>query len=288
MKATYSIISFVNNPVSQEKIAVGLIVFHDSDVYLKFSNKKIGFAKKLNAKAFHLLSTTVKKLESSITNTSYEKLQRKGINQEFLFYLKNYEQGILQFSEPKLIETENANHWDEFFIEWIDKSYSDLPAVASVSPQQENKALFKAKLERSVLEPLKGRININYRIKKREVPALIFDYDLDAIGANGSLVIAKSIDFKNDSTSKLESDIVRYEFLLDCLIPFSESRLGLNSDHDIALIVNPPDVRSKNYEIYERLKHQEGLRFKVWDVEKSPGFTNLVANKTLHKFSEII
>ena len=55
MENYISILRFVNNPLSDESIALGLIVVSENDVFFKMSAKKINFAKKLNPVSGKLL-----------------------------------------------------------------------------------------------------------------------------------------------------------------------------------------------------------------------------------------
>ena len=68
MKNYYSIISFLNNRVSDEKIAIGLVIIGGPKPIVKFSSSKINFARKINAKSAFLLEKTLDNFQNKFLN----------------------------------------------------------------------------------------------------------------------------------------------------------------------------------------------------------------------------
>jgi hypothetical protein len=66
MKSYYSIIRFVNNPLSKENLAIGMIVISGGKVFYKFSQEKINITHKINSNNSNLLEYTIDKISNFI------------------------------------------------------------------------------------------------------------------------------------------------------------------------------------------------------------------------------
>ena len=60
------IIRFVNNPLSKENLAIGLIMISNDKIFYKFSNEKIQLVNKINPLNFKLLDYTINKVTNFI------------------------------------------------------------------------------------------------------------------------------------------------------------------------------------------------------------------------------
>jgi hypothetical protein len=284
MKTTYCIISYLNNSITEEKVAIGFLVIQENNPpYLKFSPSKLQIVKRLNASAYNFLNKNIQEFVKSIEMMSREN-SFVNYSSEDLTRLNIYEQGIFHFSTPRILNEEpNIEKLDFYFKKWIDNGMQEKTAHIKKDISE-----FKSHLENKLYIPLRKTINVNYSIKKKLIPDLIFDYKLDAIGANGSLLTAKSVDLKNAKRGSIENTVAKYEFLLDCLIPFSEKNLGLKNNHETLLIINKPDANSENEELYHKLKDQKNLDFKVIDADNIDYIQKTVAANHVSKFSSLL
>jgi hypothetical protein len=121
MDTTFSIIRFVNNPLSGENIALGLILLSNQEVYFKLSAKKIAFAQKLNPSSAQLLSFSLTQLQQFISkdvaNDSNNLIKcDKVIDSQYLNRLSVYNNGIVQFSKPSFLKASvDATLFEEYF-----------------------------------------------------------------------------------------------------------------------------------------------------------------------------
>lgn len=110
----YSIVSYMSNHVSDEKIAIGLIMFSDfKDPIYRISENKIDMA--------------------CLINPSIGSFIRKVLNEESIFgFTKDMkicdelirrhqtEQGILHYSSPRILNSDlNQNDFNYYFDKWI-------------------------------------------------------------------------------------------------------------------------------------------------------------------------
>lgn len=103
MKSFYSIVRFINNSLSNENLAVGMIVISGGNVFYKFSAEKLNLVKKISPLNSALLAYTLDKIKSFIDQ---EILSNKPLfnnltfNVEYLERLFIYNNGFLKFDKP--------------------------------------------------------------------------------------------------------------------------------------------------------------------------------------------
>ena len=99
----YSIVSFLNNPVSDEKIACGLIFSSDNFSRFRFSQSKMEIIRILNPENYAFFEKAI--LHASGTS-DFELLQNRG---------------VLHISSPKILIEENTQEsFDWYFSKWIE------------------------------------------------------------------------------------------------------------------------------------------------------------------------
>lgn len=112
----YSIISYLNNSVSEEKIAIGLIIYSDNNFILQKSDSKIAIACYINKEHSYFIKSSFRslfeRLDYSFKDTSVDDIEKEIIR------LHQYEQGIIQVSFPKIM---NAPLTQELFNTYFDK-----------------------------------------------------------------------------------------------------------------------------------------------------------------------
>src|SRR5687767_3594241 len=109
MESYISIIRFVNNPISKESIALGLIIASADRIYYRVSERKLSFAKKLNPEYYALFKFALNKLTDYLQKDAKEHqagvhLFRSDITKEYLKQLAIYQNGVLGFSDPDPID----------------------------------------------------------------------------------------------------------------------------------------------------------------------------------------
>ncbi|WP_044208407.1 hypothetical protein [Flammeovirga sp. OC4] len=291
MKSYYSIIRFVNNPLSKENLAIGIILVSKSKVYYKFSDQKIRFSKNINSSNAKLLDYTIKKVSDFIDSEFRKDIslfsQDNSIYIDYLKRLSIYNNGFLQFDNPKALNLEfNSISFENFYQKFIEIKYK------KISKETVDKS-FENTIKKVFHEPLKGLIDLDYKIKKQEIPNLFFNYTLDGIGVNGSIYSVKSLDLNSekpiDTFQREISDLESLNYRLDL---FSKENLSNPNSDNHYLVVNEYKGRKDSYQkLYEILKSQNDLSFpySVISTDELPTLTKKIkSSESIIKFSDFI
>ena len=287
MESYYSILRFVNNSISNEAIAIGLVFLSDDQVFAKISQSKVDIAKKLNPKASTLLDFTLKQLrtfldqEAKAQPGSIFKFPKR-LNSEFLKRLSDYNNGLLQFSPPSYIK---ENITQRSFSMYFDKFIGSTDELHSLKIE---KSVFQSVIEQKFCSPLKDRIDGNYTIKKKSLPSPFFDFKIDGIGVNGSIYAAKSIDFNaNRQLNLIKSDISEFESVIERLKLFAIDKGIANNDPQYYLIVDPYNGKSPSYlDLYSLLKEENMPFFSLKASNELENLVDLVIKNNVRKFSD--
>lgn len=238
MKSHYSILRFVNNPLSRENIAIGLITISENQVRFRFSKEKVNLIKKLNPDSFELTNFTLNKIQDSINSSIIHEGELLGneniFNIDYIERLSSYNNGILQFDKPSAINIVfNESFFDSFFLKYIGLGASHLKT------DFKSNSFFKDRIRAKLYKPLENQIDVDLKIKKKQIPSLYFDYHLDGLGVNGIVSSIKGIDLNsNISPSVIAKDISEFESFNQRLDSFSLSK-GFPKGNRHYLVIDP-------------------------------------------------
>ena len=290
MKSSYSIIRFVNNPLSKENLAIGLIMISNNKVYYKFSNQKIQLVERINPVNFKLLEYTISKINNFIKNEIEQEVSlfsdNHKVNFEYLKRLSIYNNGFLQFDNPSVINIDfDEVKFDEFFHKYIDLVIKPIEKkVIDNSFSKVIKKIFR--------EPLKDIIDIDYKVKRTEIPNLFFDYKLDGIGYNGVIYSVKSIDLNSEKPiDQIRKDISELESLNPRIDLFGKSKGFEPQYNKHYLVIDEYKGRKNSYhELYDILSNQnlDDYKYHLINSDQLKDVTSDIKKANAHKFSDLI
>lgn len=291
MKSYYSIVRFVNNPLSKENLAIGMIVISEGKVFYKFSKDKINLVNKINSSSSSLLEYTIDKVSSFIDIQLKEELslfsREISVNLEYLNRLSIYNNGFLQFDKPSVINMAfDTSKFHNFFGKYIELNLRE-PKKAIIN------RTFKRTIENVFRKPLLNVVDINYKVKKEQIPGLFFDYTLDGIGVSGSVYTVKSIDLNSEKPiDNFRRDISELESLNFRIDLFSkENHLNSNKNNHYLVIDPYTGSKSSYQQLYDILMQQndEDYPYSVINTDVLPQVTKeIMDSQSIIKFSEYL
>ncbi len=300
MAGYYSILRFVNNPLSDESIALGLVMLADdseqppgqvrgeksAQALFRLSETKVEFAKKLNPISAKLLTFSLAQLHQffkrDLADQSYQLLTFPVlVQQAFIERLSKYNNGLLQFTKPTRIESDQlTTAFDRYFNRFIE---SNIPIRVNADNQTVNR--LKQRMQRDFYEPLRGTIDVDYILRKRQLPALYFDYHLDGIGVNGAMYAVKAIDLNaNHHLDTIQRELSEFESVIDRLNRFAQLHKMVGQPV-YYLVVDPYEGDNKDRkELYDIL--QSTPQFTLTTSAKLGDIAARLRQKKVGKFSE--
>lgn len=291
MKSFYSIIRFVNNPLSKENLAIGLIMISGNKIHYKFSSEKIQLVNKLNPVNFKLLEYTIEKISSFIQKELKNEVSffhdDNKINFEYLKRLSIYNNGFLQFDAPSVINIDfDEIKFNDFFNKYIQLSYKNVEKI-------EVDNTFSKRIRKVFQEPLSNLIDIDYKIEKEKIPGLFFDYKLDGIGLNGVIYSVKSIDLNLEKPiDQIRKEISELESLNFRIDSFGKSIRNIDPKlNQHFLVVDEYKGKKKSYkQLFDILSEQKNIEY-PYEIVNSADLgrvTKLIQKNKVSKFSEIL
>jgi len=288
MSSYYSILKFVNNSLSGEYISIGLVAISDKNVFFRTSKNKVSIAHKLNPNSKNLLNFSLDKISDFICNDSKEQSNQlvkfeKTMNVEFLNRLSVYNNGIVQFSKPSMINMKlDQNSFDNLFEDVID-------GYDLIKDKKGKLSVFKEKISKSLYAPLKEKVDVDYKLKKKSLPSLFFDFHFDSIGVNGAIYASKAIDFNHQQLSSIRTELAEYESLISRLEDFARKK-NINGKHQHFIISDPYKGKSISYlDIYTLLEDKKIMPyFKLINSNQVDEIIRVVNKTKASKFSELL
>ncbi len=302
MENYYSIVRFVSNPLSDENIALGLLVVSsdaqrgtdsvDARVMHRISAAKVSFAKKLNPGCAKLLDFSLKQLDSFLRSELQDQSNRTvqfpiRVKHAFLERLSSYNNGLLQFSKPRLIDSDTlASVFDEYYDRFIEPQAL---VPNHIAEQQPIRSRMEERVIRNFYQPLLGKIDVDYTLHKQQLPSLFFDYHLEGLGVNGAMYAVKALDLNGkQQLDTIQKEIVKYESVIDRLNLFAEER-KISGEAHYYLVTDPYQGSNQDRrELYSLLSKEAMPSFKVISSEGLPKIVQDFQKKNVRKFSEIL
>jgi hypothetical protein len=284
MKPFYSIVYIKPDSLSEEKIAVGLLLNADNKPVFDYSIDKLKVAAKLiDAEAVESVKRLFKNISKEIekyfkTASQKEAFEITPFSYNYFEYLSRYSNNLLLYSNPE----ENFGNFDsgdfrELFRLLIDKEYG-VEELKEISFKDE----FEYRIKNSKVS---NRLDIKYRLSKKRVPTILSNTEVDYIGANGCLYTGHVVD-THSRNSFVENKLYKIRSLVIGLNKLSV-KLGLNEKGEHIVYFNEPKNDSEK-DLLFRLTKDETLPFSVEHWEYFAEEEKRLEEGNVGKFSSFI
>ncbi|HRH02715.1 MAG TPA: hypothetical protein PLN13_06865 [Bacteroidia bacterium] len=203
MQPYYSIIYALIRPDISEKISVGMIFSFDNKVSIKISHNKINVLKQLVPHApFLALKQSVRNIEKKLSyyetanniieDGVFATLKLNVEPQEFSFgyidYLSNYNNNIITFSKPTIIDIEfSESNTEMLYLKYVDNIIEKKPEIKQFSVFR-NTFIGDTKV--------RNHFNVEQKITRKEIPQIIVPMKFDLVGMNKKPVFAQFLDLE--------------------------------------------------------------------------------------------
>lgn len=259
MKNYYSLIQISPNPLIDDQITVGLLMITPGKIFIKFSNRKKSVTGTLlkDSKIVDFLTNQiylrVKEL-NKLNNTDDNLFTSSSfLSDNFFNHLSKSHHGILRFSEPSAINVIGSN---ENFVQLFSKLVDSHDTTHKSTSNQLNQ-----KIERTLISHIKDRMHTHYKFKKNQFLDLYFNFDIDAIGKNGSIYALKTLDFSSLTIDTIEKNIFHYNLIKEQLSKYYAAK----NNKFILIADEPESINSEEHSVWEYQKRRNMFDFKHSD-----------------------
>ena len=197
MNTFYSIISATINPVTNENIAVGLLLSDGKKSLYSFSTNRLSLVKSLVTKyQYWFIRDYLKSFQTII-----EKVEKKAraqleldelkeplvVSEPYINYMSIYGQNVITASSPERIDIDvNQGNFNKLFVKFIDKQEQ--------SRSKAKKTIMQTKDVFS--ERVKDHFTADKELSVGEFPNLDLPVTVDLFGKNEQVVIAQFVDLE--------------------------------------------------------------------------------------------
>ncbi len=290
MKAYLAPLYCQTNPFSQEKLALGLILFAvDPDgnptIFFKLSEKKIQLVGKLTDVSKSFFTTTEKYIQNAVQNLQEQpplmaKLTKDAalLDEKVYEYLQQYAHGLLEFGALKPF----SGAVDQLV---FDKLFADFTGdPSSLTPITPKKQSFKATLKSYIDNPkLQEKADIDHHFTRNTLPGIMKPTKAELITVNGQVESLHGLDFKH-SQETVSNHLNELEVYHSALKSFVEEKSSLGK---LTIAFNAPQSKSNQEKLFNTALEQKSALFSFLPIDEVNDFAQLISLKEYKKFSEI-
>lgn len=285
MKNFMSSVYIKPNPVSDEKVCVGLFVGGAGKSHFALSANKLRMVNSLLPKeVFHSLKKSLETLEHTVAEkTAHEHtvlFNDRIFTADYFTYLNKYNKGLINFSEPSTI----GKGISEAEFEKLFEMYIGEP-LHKKEEANAKKTFKKAVNEYLKKDIFKSKADINYTINNDIISTIYTERTIDFISCNGNIFAGKSIDF-NAEPRTIESHLFEYRVMVEGLIDFAK-RKKLTGNPKFMAYHNEPET-AKTKELLYRAAKDSNKHFVLAEVADLDKAEKTLSHSTYRKFSELV
>lgn len=273
--------------MSGDSLTIGLILSSPNGIYFRISKNKKKLAKSITKIEGSLIDFIENEIEAKIIDQNKilgldkkdAHFESKSVfSPEYLQYLANYSNGLLQFTQPKAIaDSIDESKFLKLFSLFVDNSVEPL-IKKDDSIKKYEKEFYRA-VNENLIEKVKDRVHIKESIGSKVVPTLINPFEIDCIGQNGVLIGAKSLPF-TQSKETLHKNLNIYISVIAHLSATYKHGLEQNK---FFLIADQPEKNSPTYNLWNELNQNDKL-IKLISSKDSGEVAELINNSNASKF----
>ncbi len=234
-------------------LSIGLLLYDGEKLWLQFSNERRSVARQLLQDKHHLIDFLTKQIQLNVTETNrlldatrtqLFDLQHL-ISSEKFTYLSNYSNGVIRFSAPVFLnDTVDESKFHKLFKLFIDTSERETAVSLG-------KVSYQNVVQQKLISKVENIVHTNLDLTPAILPAIYYNFHIDCLGKNGSLVGAKFIAF-DASYRTIDKELSHY-FSLISLLDKQEER---EDDKDCFYILGeePKEIESDQHRAWESLR----------------------------------
>jgi flagellin-specific chaperone FliS len=284
MKSFYSVLYLKSESISDEKIAVGLLLNTDRKPLFDYSDNKLKAASKIiDSEAIDSVEKHLKNIKRKVNSLSKDKNQIEAFDVDpftssYFDYLNRYSNNLILYSKPeKNIGDFKLDDFISLFRLLVDKNYGF---------EEKETVTFRKKVEETLrASKVSERVDIRYRVPKDRVTSILRNHEVDYIGANSKIYSGNVLDTTTDHYT-IENKVYQIRALIDGLIELA-GHLDLEKKGQHVVYYNEPEGRKQKDVIYD-LRKDDTRHFDVKPWELFEEVAQDIERSEVKKFSVLL
>jgi hypothetical protein len=289
MKTFFSILNIKTNSFSNEKIAIGLIAVTANQVYYAYSKNKLALLDKLSPsnKKASFVKSILKQYENTVdsSNESFLDSQKKlehNINVfsfEYFDYLNKYNNGLIQFTEPVVINKElSQSDFSSYYFKFIGENQE-------VNQPQETKSFYKKVKPLLHKQNIELKADINFTFNPVSFKGILKEVQLPLITKNGSISALQIVDFTHKPNT-IANHFYETKIILNALHTFAND---IKCDVDkIKIGFEEPKLNTEQHKMFDMAYNEYKDAFDFSTIDAVDAYTDQVASSNNITFSSLL
>lgn len=286
MKSLLSIIYLQTNTVSGEKVAVGLLVISESELFFQISEHKLKLAAKLSNTdvlkhaeiSFALISNKV--AETNKENKTHALIKNdSSFTKEYISYLNKYSKGLMQFDIPKMYSGVIDKKifktlFQQFVGTWEEKQQPEKKQVH-----------FHTTIKKQLSKPVfKQKTDTDYTLNPQKIEGLLKPQDITLISKNGNILAAQAIDFTT-SEEVITKHTYELEVIIHCLEKLGKEHISKKHHGNYYLLFNKPLKNSPQEKLLNEIKKTKSGLMNIEEAGYLNELEDKIQKNKYNKFS---
>lgn len=200
MKTFFSIVSIQTNPISAEKVVMGVLAITENEIHFDYSKSKLGLLDKLAPtkigigtmakNALQQIKQKVTEANKALTKDQKKLVFEKSIfSKDYISYLNKYNNGILHFSEPASLPFDFT---PEKFTQYY---YNFVGEIVAVETKKEIVTFAKKIKPAFEKEGLDEKADLKFTFEPITFNGILKETHIPLITKNGAISAIQTVDF---------------------------------------------------------------------------------------------
>lgn len=218
MKTFYTIFSVIINPVSSEKISLGLLLSNGHTSFVGHSKNRLSLIRSLiDKESYSLVKQYLQSInavikEIDINQDQHTIFEQEGknliVNESYINYLSDYSRNVISFSKPVTIDLPVEQEiFNKLFVRFIEEE--SIPEIRQERSIESIRSKFLPRMSDYFLT--------EQDITPKRFSALLLPVSIDMIGKNDQYVIGHFMDLERNP-NHIKSDYFDFKQLADILL----------------------------------------------------------------------
>ena len=253
MKTFFSIVSIQTNPISSEKVVMGVLAITENEIYFDYSKSKSGLLDKLAPtkigigsmakNALQQIKQKVAEANKALAKDQKHLVFEKSIfSKDYISYLNKYNNGILHFSEPAILPFDfTTKKFAQYY-------YNFIGELITIAPKKEHITFAKKIKPAFEKEGLEDKADLKFSFDPLWFQKILKDTPISLITKNGAIQAIQAIDF-NLGEQTVVNHLYETNIIQESLQLFSQkSKSKINK---IKIAFEEPKINTPHHTLFD-------------------------------------